>query len=116
MKIKYRILKQSKLKKRHQNLILCYSLAEKNRDLNQAFEKVERLNDAKEKLTNELAVLKKTLNEKDNEIEKYEKLNIDVNHLFFSLFSLKQECERIRFDSEQEVHNTRMQVKEIIVR
>jgi hypothetical protein len=31
------------------------------------------------------------------------------------LFSLKEECERIRFDSEQEIHNTRLQVKEIIV-
>ncbi len=41
--------------------------------------------------------------------EQIEKIKI------IQLFSLKEECERIRFDSEQEIHNTRLQVKEIIV-
>ena len=45
------------------------NLAEKNRDLNQAFEKVERLNEAKDKLSNELANMKVIVDKKDNEIE-----------------------------------------------
>jgi hypothetical protein len=48
-------------------------LAEKNRDLNQAFEKVEQMNDAKQKLMNELANMRTALNEKDDEIQKYKR-------------------------------------------
>jgi hypothetical protein len=48
-------------------------LAEKNRDLNQTFEKLEQMNDAKQKLLNELATLRMALEEKDNEIETYER-------------------------------------------
>ncbi len=71
MKIKYRISKQSKTKwEGIGNIILWYSLAEKNRDLNQAFEKVERLNDGKDKLTNELTNMKAILDEKNTEIER----------------------------------------------
>ncbi|CAF3069840.1 unnamed protein product [Rotaria socialis] len=73
------------------------NLAGKNRDLNQAFEKVEQIENAKQKLIDELASLKRTLNEKDNEIQK-----------------LKEECDRIRYNSDQEINKTRLQVKEII--
>ncbi len=48
-------------------------MAEKNRDLNQTFEKLEQMNDAKQKLLNELATLRMALEEKDNEIETYER-------------------------------------------
>jgi len=48
-------------------------LAEKNRDLNQAFEKVEQMNDAKQKLMNELANMRTALNEKDDEIQRYKR-------------------------------------------
>ncbi len=48
-------------------------MAEKNRDLNQAFEKVEQMNDAKQKLMNELANMRTALNEKDDEIQKYKR-------------------------------------------
>ncbi|CAF1157364.1 unnamed protein product [Rotaria sordida] len=73
------------------------NLAGKNRDLNQAREKLEQIDNAKQKLMDELATLRKTLNEKDNEIQ-----------------NLRDECERIRFNSEQEINKTRLQVKEII--
>ena len=52
-------------------IFLC-SLAAKNRDLNQAFEKAERMEGVKDKLTNEIAAMKKTLSEKDDEIQRYE--------------------------------------------
>ncbi|CAF3959313.1 unnamed protein product [Rotaria sp. Silwood2] len=73
------------------------NLAGKNRDLNQACEKLEQIDNAKQKLMDELATMRKTLNEKDNEIQ-----------------NLREECERIRFNSEQEVNKTRLQVKEIV--
>ncbi|CAF3378092.1 unnamed protein product [Rotaria sp. Silwood1] len=73
------------------------NLAGKNRDLNQAREKLEQIDNAKQKLMDELATMRKTLNDKDNEIQ-----------------NLREECERIRFNSEQEVNKTRLQVKEII--
>ncbi|CAF4533134.1 unnamed protein product [Rotaria sp. Silwood1] len=68
------------------------NLAEKNRDLNQAREKLEQIDNAKQKLMDELATMRKTLNDKDNEIQ-----------------NLREECERIRFNSEQEVNKTRLQ-------
>jgi hypothetical protein len=46
-------------------------VAEKNRDLNQAFEKIQQMDNAKQTLMNELATMRKTLKEKDNTIEKY---------------------------------------------
>ncbi|CAF4078430.1 unnamed protein product, partial [Rotaria magnacalcarata] len=73
------------------------NLAAKNRDLNQAFEKVEQIENAKQKLIDELASLNRTLNEKDHEIQ-----------------NLKETCDRIRYNSEQEINKTRLQVKEII--
>ncbi len=72
------------------------------------------MNDAKEKLINELASMKTILTEKDNEIEWYEEKNQGYQTSFFS-FSLKQECERIQFNCEKEIVETRQQVKEIIV-
>jgi len=54
-------------------IFLWYSLAEKNRDLNQACEKLEQIEDAKQRLKNELENMKIKLNEKDNEIQKYNK-------------------------------------------
>lgn len=48
-------------------------MAEKNRDLNQAFEKLEQINDAKQELINELTNMKKILDEKDEEIQKYKR-------------------------------------------
>ncbi|CAF3955399.1 unnamed protein product [Rotaria magnacalcarata] len=75
------------------------NLAAKNRDLNQAFEKVEQIENAKQKLIDELASLNRTLNEKDHEIQ-----------------NLKETCDRIRYNSEQEINKTRLQVKEIIVK
>jgi hypothetical protein len=58
---------------------------------------MEQLDNAKQKLINELATLKMTFS-------------------IFEIFSLKEESERIRFNCEQEVYNTRLQVKDIIVR
>ena len=48
-----------------------YSLAAKNRDLNQTYENIERMEMNKQELMDELAAMKKTLNEKDDEIRKY---------------------------------------------
>jgi hypothetical protein len=91
-------------------------LAEKNRDLNQSREKLEQMEDAKQRLKNELENIKITLNKKDNEIQRYiKKKKIQKDLFIFELFSLKEESERIRFNCEQEVYNTRLQVKEIIV-
>ncbi len=46
-------------------------MAEKNRDLNQSFEKIQQMDNAKQTLMNELATMRMTLKEKDNTIEKY---------------------------------------------
>ncbi len=46
-------------------------MAEKNRDLNQSREKLEQMEDAKQRLKNELENIKITLNKKDNEIQRY---------------------------------------------
>jgi len=60
-------------------------LAEKNRDLNQAREKLEQIEDAKQRLKNELENMKITLNEKDNEIQKYKnkrkRIYLSLNYL-----------------------------------
>ncbi len=48
-------------------------MAEKNRDLNQKFEKLEQMEDAKQNLIHELTTMKMILNEKDDEIQKYYK-------------------------------------------
>lgn len=99
-KIKYPILKRSN-SETETNLSNVnweiFSLGEKNRDLNRTFEKLEQINDAKDKLSTELAKLKMVLDDKDVEIQ-----------------NLKDQSERIRFDCEQEVFNTRLQVKEIL--
>ncbi|CAF1470079.1 unnamed protein product [Adineta steineri] len=67
------------------------NLAEKNRDLNQSFEKIQQIENAKQKLMNELSAMRTTLNEKDKLIE-----------------TLKEECERTRFNCEQEIYNTQL--------
>jgi hypothetical protein len=89
-------------------------LAGKNRDLNQAFEKYEQIDHAKEKLISELTALRTTLNEKDDEIQQYGNKIIEMIYLLIH-YRLKEESDRIRFNCEQEVYNTRLQVKEIMV-
>lgn len=74
-------------------------MAEKNRDLNQSREKLEQMENIRRNLTEEIAALRTLLKERENEIE-----------------SLREENERIRFDCEQEIQSTKIQVKEIIVR
>lgn len=69
--------------------MISYSLAEKNRDLNQAFEKAERMEGVKDKLTNEIAAMKMNLREKDDEIQRYEMEASDRPVYFFSLVSEK---------------------------
>jgi cell shape-determining protein MreC len=51
-------------------LSLCSSLAEKNCDLNKAREQLEHMETVRKNLTEELAQLRTTLNEKDNDIRK----------------------------------------------
>ena len=48
-------------------------MAEKNRDLNQTFDKLEQMEDAKQQLMQELDKMQTTINEKDTEIQKYNK-------------------------------------------
>lgn len=62
--------------------MIGYSLAEKNRDLNQAFEKAERMESVKDKLTHELGSMKISLSNKDDEIEQYDQhTHIDISFL-----------------------------------
>ena len=97
-------------------MISCFSLAGKNRDLNQTFEKIQQMDIAKQKLMDELSALRATLEEKDKDIEKYSKKNLLwIENDFLNLFSLKEDCDRIRYNCDQEVFNTRLKVKDIIV-
>ncbi|CAF1018673.1 unnamed protein product [Adineta ricciae] len=73
------------------------SLAGKNRDLNQTFEKIQQMDIAKQKLMDELSALRATLEERDKDIE-----------------NLKEDCDRIRYNCDQEVFNTRLKVQDII--
>lgn len=100
---------------RVQHAVDC-SLAEKNRDLNQAREKLEQMETIRRNLTEDLAALRTSLKERENEIARYELFHSPQPCLLISRISLREECERIQFDSEQEIQKTKLQVQEIIVR
>ncbi len=88
MKIKYLIQKQSKIIRIINSKIYFfggYSLGEKNRDLNRTFEKLEQLETAKQKLILELSAMKIALEEKDKEIQRYQKINQSTKKRGFCL-------------------------------
>lgn len=74
------------------------------------------MENARRALMDDVASLRKTLDEKDNGIQRYDSINPMFLQVVVFLARLREESERIRFNCEQDIQNTRLQVKEIIVR